>query len=83
MRISTQNNEEPKIVAIQVPYNESTNTDFGHKDMSNKGLIAKLKMASVGINLQNWLKYFENTKPSKLRLLMLICGTGIVTENFQ
>jgi len=33
--------------------NKSTNTDFGHKDPSNKGFIAKLKMTSVGINLQN------------------------------
>jgi len=33
--------------------NKSTNTDFGHRDLSNKGFIAKLKMTSVGINLQN------------------------------
>jgi len=33
--------------------NKSNNTDFGHRDLSNKGFIAKLKMTSVGINLQN------------------------------
>jgi len=33
--------------------NKSTNTDFGHRDMSDNGFIAKLKMTSVGINLQN------------------------------
>jgi len=33
--------------------NKSTNTDFGHRDLSNKEFIAKLKMTSFDINLQN------------------------------
>jgi len=41
-------------------------------DLSNKGFIAKLKMTSFGINIQNPLKYIENAKHSKLRLLILI-----------
>jgi hypothetical protein len=53
----------------------STNTYFGHKDRSNKGFIAKLKMVAAGISLQNRLKYIVNTKPSKLGLLMSIRGT--------
>ena len=31
--------------------NKSTNIDFGHRDLSNKGFIAKLKMTSGVINL--------------------------------